>query len=98
MAPYPSPLVGYENGPALPTTLNADGKSLTNPPAEQKSKAYEEFPEPFTKTNNAFDFHIYYMQNNADEVQFARELHERIRREFPEVCGHTNDVGMTDGK
>lgn len=28
---------------------------------------------------------VYYMQNKASELQYARELHERIRREFPEV-------------
>lgn len=28
---------------------------------------------------------VYYMPGNPDEARFARELHERIRREFPEV-------------
>lgn len=28
---------------------------------------------------------VYYMQHAPDEVEYARKLHERIRREFPEV-------------
>lgn len=28
---------------------------------------------------------VYYMPTNQAELKFARELHERIRREFPEV-------------
>jgi hypothetical protein len=28
---------------------------------------------------------VYFMQTVPSEVQYARELHERIRREFPEV-------------
>lgn len=28
---------------------------------------------------------VYYMQNVESEAKFARELHERVRREFPEV-------------
>lgn len=59
MAKYPSPLLGYENAPPLPTAFNSDGKSLTNLPAD-KSKAYEEFPDPITKKNNGFDFHSEY--------------------------------------
>ncbi|KAJ7577092.1 DOPA-like domain-containing protein [Mycena floridula] len=84
---YPSPLQGYENEPPLPTTINSDGKSLTNLPVDEstKSPAYNSFPEPITKDNNGFDFHIYYMQNKPSELEFARQLHERIRREFPEL-------------
>lgn len=26
------------------------------------------------------------MQTDETQIKFARELHERIRREFPEVC------------
>lgn len=28
---------------------------------------------------------VYYMHTVPSEIQFARELHQRIRREFPEV-------------
>ena len=30
---------------------------------------------------------VYYMQNVESQQKYARELHERIRREFPEVYG-----------
>ena len=29
---------------------------------------------------------VYYMQTDDFETKYARELHERVRREFPEVC------------
>jgi len=59
MAGYPSPLAGYENGPPLPTTLNADGKSLVNLPLADgtRSQAYDVFVDPLDKENNRFDFH-----------------------------------------
>ncbi|THH18040.1 hypothetical protein EW146_g2875 [Bondarzewia mesenterica] len=84
MSPYKSPLQGYENADPLPTTINPDGKSLYNPPGP-RSAAYDEFPKPIESSNNGFDFHIYYMQNVESELKYARELHERIRREFPEL-------------
>ena len=28
---------------------------------------------------------VYYMQNSIVQTQYATELHERVRREFPEV-------------
>ncbi|TFY53196.1 hypothetical protein EVJ58_g9583, partial [Rhodofomes roseus] len=82
--PWGSPLKGYENAAPLPTTINPDGKSLYNPPGPQ-SASYGNFPKPIDSSNNGFDFHIYYMPNSAEEMQYARELHERIRREFPEL-------------
>lgn len=81
---WESPLKGYENSEPLPTSFNSDGKSLVNLTGP-KSKAYDECPKPIDSSNNPFDFHIYYMQNVETELKFARELHERIRREFPEV-------------
>jgi hypothetical protein len=59
MASQPSLLVDYRNAPPLPTTVNADGKSLTNLPREdgKLSKAYDEFVDPLDKKNNGFDFH-----------------------------------------
>ncbi|KXN87387.1 hypothetical protein AN958_08818 [Leucoagaricus sp. SymC.cos] len=83
-SPWPSPLVGFEHAEPLPTTRNPDGKSLFNPPGPQ-SKAYTEFPKPIDSSNNGFDFHIYYMHTDQAEFGFAQELHERIRREFPEL-------------
>lgn len=53
---WDSPLKGYENAEPLPTTLNADGKSLYNPPGP-KSPTYDEFPKPIDSSNNGFDFH-----------------------------------------
>jgi len=52
-----SPLEGFENVAPLPPEVNADGKSLVNPPAHALSTAYEKFPEPIGLTNNGFDFH-----------------------------------------
>ncbi|KAI5121889.1 hypothetical protein M0805_001094 [Coniferiporia weirii] len=82
---YPDLLAGYEDAPALPDTINADGKSLYNGPPGPLSSAYETFPPPIDSSNNGFDFHIYYMQAVDTQKTFARMLHERIRREFPEL-------------
>ena len=55
---YPNPLAGFENAPALPDSLNADGKSLNNGPLSGKlSGSYETFPTPIDSSNNGFDFH-----------------------------------------
>ncbi|KAI0311733.1 DOPA-like domain-containing protein [Amylostereum chailletii] len=81
---YKSPLIGYENAEPLPTTINPDGKSLYNPPGP-KSSAYETFPDPIDSSNNGFDFHIYFMHAVPSQLKYAQELHERIRREFPEL-------------
>ncbi|TFY77176.1 hypothetical protein EWM64_g6838 [Hericium alpestre] len=54
----------------LPTMLNPDGKSLYN---------------PSNGVRNGFDFHVYYRQEDESEKQFARELHEKVRQEFPEL-------------
>ncbi|KAJ9151364.1 DOPA 4,5-dioxygenase [Pleurostoma richardsiae] len=83
---YPSPLTGYENNPPLTEEKTADGKSLKNPETGVLSKAYETFPDPLDKgRRGGFDIHIYYFQNNEQQTKYARELHERIRREFPEL-------------
>ncbi|KIK01477.1 hypothetical protein K443DRAFT_678340 [Laccaria amethystina LaAM-08-1] len=84
MSPWKSPLKGYENAEPLPTTINSDGKSLYNPPGTT-SPSYNEFPKPIDSSNNGFDFHIYYLPTAESEATFARELHERVRREFPEL-------------
>jgi len=83
---YPSPLAGYENAPPLPNEISADGKSFVNPQTGVLSKAYEQFIDPLDKgRRGGFDIHIYHFQKNAEQKKFARELWERIRREFPEL-------------
>ncbi|KAI1416366.1 DOPA-like domain-containing protein [Hypoxylon sp. FL1857] len=83
---YPSPLEGYENAPPLPDEKNEDGKSFKNPVTETLSKAYLEFPDPLDKgRRGGFDVHIYYLPNNENQTRYAKELWERIRREFPEL-------------
>ncbi|KAH7106010.1 DOPA-like domain-containing protein [Auriculariales sp. MPI-PUGE-AT-0066] len=68
----------------LPTEISPDGKSLVNTPGP-RSSTYDAFPVGFKENKNGFDFHIYYNAHVKGELEFARELHERIRREFPEL-------------
>lgn len=89
---YPSPLAPYKNQTNLPTlsedreTEGPNAKAYINPRATTSSNAYTHFPDPITNsTRGGFDIHIYFQQTNPDEVSFAKELHERIRREFPEL-------------
>ncbi|KIN02027.1 hypothetical protein OIDMADRAFT_18785 [Oidiodendron maius Zn] len=83
---YPSPLAGYENAPPLPEEKAEDGKSYVNPQTGVLSKSYERFAAPLDNgRRGGFDVHIYYFQNNLSQTQFAKELWERIRREFPEL-------------
>ena len=86
---YPSPLEGYQNLPALPTEKAADGKSLANPPSTSLSEAYTSFPPPISNgERGGFDIHVYFLQTDDYEVTFARELHERIRRECKAPSTH----------
>lgn len=65
-----------------PSERAADGKSYVNPPAEKKSSAYTAFPAPITNgIRGGFDVHIYFLQSDPSQVQYATELWERIRRE-----------------
>ncbi|KAJ5909945.1 hypothetical protein N7504_004588 [Penicillium tannophilum] len=83
---YPSPLEGYGDLEPLTDERNEDGKSLKNPETGVLSKAYEEFPDPVSKgRRGGFDVHIYHFQANPDQAAYAKALHERIRREFPEL-------------
>jgi len=83
---YPSPLAGYENAPPLPDEISSDGKSYINPDNGILSKSYESFCEPLENgRRGAFDIHIYHFQKNPEQSKFARDLWERIRREFPEL-------------
>ncbi|KAL1852085.1 hypothetical protein Daus18300_012297 [Diaporthe australafricana] len=80
---YPSPLEGYENEPPLSDETSEDGKSLKNPQTGVLSKAYESFISPLDNgRRGGFDIHVYYMQS---QLEYARQLYERIRREFPEL-------------
>lgn len=84
---YPSPLAGkYAEHAPLPTGVTEDGKSLVNPAAPSLSSAYEQFVDPITNGRRAgFDIHIYYNSGSVSQARFARELHTRIRLEFPEL-------------
>ncbi|KAF1820465.1 uncharacterized protein K489DRAFT_411724 [Dissoconium aciculare CBS 342.82] len=83
---HPKPLEGYENLEPLPTEKAADGKSLINPPTKSLSNAYEAFVDPIARDERGgFDVHIYFLQTDAVEKKYAEELHERVRREFPEL-------------
>ncbi|KAI7325240.1 hypothetical protein KC315_g8017 [Hortaea werneckii] len=86
---FPSPLEGWRQGEPLPDQQHSEGpnaKSYVNPPPTNPSPAYKEFTNPITNsTRGGFDVHIYYLQTNTSESQFAQELWERIRREFPEL-------------
>jgi aromatic ring-cleaving dioxygenase len=83
---YPSPLEGYEDAAPLPDELDEDGKSYKNPETAQRSKAYSEFTSGITNgSRGAFDIHIYYFQNNDEQLAFAKQLWQRIRYEFPEL-------------
>jgi hypothetical protein len=87
---YPSPLEGYENLPPLPTERASDGKSFLDPPTGVLSSAYDRFTDPLDNgERGGFDVHVYFYQSNASHVQYARELWERIRREFPELRIYT---------
>ncbi|PIA95910.1 hypothetical protein CB0940_10596 [Cercospora beticola] len=84
---YPDPLEGYENREPLSDDRNPDGKSLLNPtPTTKRSPAYTTFPPPLSNTTRGgFDIHIYYLPSSPFQTTFARNLHSRIRYEFPEL-------------
>ncbi|KAI4931534.1 hypothetical protein J4E85_004127 [Alternaria conjuncta] len=77
---YASPLKGYEGLEPLSNERAEDGKSYVNPPIEKKSEAYKSFVAPITNgIRGGFE------SSDKEEVKFANELWERIRREFPEL-------------
>ncbi|EEY23184.1 conserved hypothetical protein [Verticillium alfalfae VaMs.102] len=43
------------------------------------------YQQTWAKMERAFDIHIYHFQNNPAQVKHAKDLWERIRREFPEL-------------
>ncbi|RFU80385.1 dopa 4,5-dioxygenase [Trichoderma arundinaceum] len=73
---YSSPLAGFENAPPLSDERNEDGKSYVNPKRESLSEAYNSFTEPLDNGRRG---------GFAEQSKYARELWERIRREFPEL-------------
>ncbi|KAH9826654.1 hypothetical protein Tdes44962_MAKER03356 [Teratosphaeria destructans] len=87
---YPSPLSDWDtpNDP-LSTDQHPSGpnaKALINPTPTTPSAAYTAFPAGITNgPRGGFDVHIYYVHTLAHELAFATALHERIRREFPEL-------------
>jgi hypothetical protein len=83
---FPSPLEGYANQEPLSDELNEDGKSFKNPQTGKLSSSYEQFGSGITNgQRGGFDVHIYYSHNSDEQTKFAKELWERIRREFPEL-------------
>ncbi|QDS71767.1 hypothetical protein FKW77_009196 [Venturia effusa] len=83
---YPSPLEGWKDNDPLPNEIAADGKSYVNPPTGKLSEAYSSFTSPITNgERGGFDIHVYFLQTDPEQVRFATELWERIRREFPEL-------------
>ncbi|MCJ1245802.1 hypothetical protein MMC30_003006 [Trapelia coarctata] len=76
---------------------DGNGKHYINESTGTLSLAYKEFVEPISNdARGGFDVHIYYFQSNPEQAKFARELHERVRREFPELRTyrlHSQPVG-----
>ena len=99
MAAWPKPLDGVDVSAPLPTGKNEDGKSLAALQPDTPSLMYERFPAPLNvDSGNAFEcvtassessdprgFHVMFRHTDEDETRHAHELHERIRREFPEL-------------
>ncbi|GAA5835712.1 hypothetical protein JCM9279_004626 [Rhodotorula babjevae] len=86
VATYRDPLAALSTSLApLSDDRQPDGKSLVNParPDDALSPWYTSYPEELDQSNNAFDFHVYY--GGEAQMAHARKLHERIRREFPEL-------------
>ena len=97
--PFPNLLAAFANAEPLGDERNPDGKSLHNPAAARLSPCYDTFPAPIRSDRNGFDFHgailvhtlriladiyivVYY---TLDQLEYARRLNERIKREFPEL-------------
>ncbi|SCZ97691.1 BZ3500_MvSof-1268-A1-R1_Chr4-3g07376 [Microbotryum saponariae] len=79
----------FDTSSTLPEGTNPDGKSLANDQTRaSQSPWYENYDQPFladgSRSDNVFDFHIYYSLGSKTQVEHAKKLHERIRREFPE--------------
>jgi aromatic ring-cleaving dioxygenase len=72
--------------PSERTSSGPNAKAYINPEPTTKSPAYTSFTSPITNdTRGGFDIHIYFQQTSPSQTQYAKDLHERIRREFPEL-------------
>ncbi|KAI1269061.1 DOPA-like domain-containing protein [Xylariaceae sp. FL1019] len=82
-----------EDGHVNPSHVNGvpySNPPYVNPQRDERSDAYDKFTEPLNNgRRGGFDVHIYYKQNNKAQSQYAKELWERIRREFPELRIYT---------
>ncbi|KAK4684326.1 hypothetical protein P7C73_g5858, partial [Tremellales sp. Uapishka_1] len=87
---YPTPLPADSSSfKPLSEEFKEDGKSLINPPREdgRRSDHYEHVYKGADGAGGRpwWDFHIYYMPSNPNHIQHAKDLHEAVRREFPEL-------------
>jgi aromatic ring-cleaving dioxygenase len=89
-----SPLKGYEGYPPLLTTTYRSGKGLALDPLppsytslQVPSSSYTSFPAPITSdfTTGGFDAHICFDVGSSKDISYAKQLHSRIRYEFPEL-------------
>ncbi|CAI7676355.1 unnamed protein product [Penicillium pancosmium] len=83
---YPDLLKDYESQPPLPQE-RLPNLSLKPVPTGVLSKTYTEFADPIIKDGShpSFEVHIYFNIDDPEEKEYAYKLHERIRREFPEL-------------
>ncbi|GAM86583.1 hypothetical protein ANO11243_045970 [Dothideomycetidae sp. 11243] len=89
MYTYPSPLEGFRGASPLSEELSEDGNSYKSHTPEKPSLAYTQFTGGIVNSaRGGFDIHVYYQQRDEYERNFAKELCERVRREFPELRVH----------
>ncbi|KAI0125522.1 DOPA-like domain-containing protein [Xylariales sp. AK1849] len=86
---WPLLLAGYENAAPLSDELHSSNGIYMNEQTGVKSKAYDAFPAPLHNgEKGGFDVHVYYFQSNNEQSAYARQLHDYIRREFPDLRAH----------
>jgi aromatic ring-cleaving dioxygenase len=94
---YPSLLKEYEHLGPLSKTTHQDGKGQALDGFRycgqylRTSAAYRKFPAPITidQKVGGFDAHILFQLSSSDECDYAKQLHTRIRYEFPELRIYT---------
>jgi aromatic ring-cleaving dioxygenase len=92
---YPSLLKGFEHFPALPNSSHKSGKGFamdTLPDTDtEKSQAYSTFLPPITSNyiTGGFDAHVQFSLQSLAERDYAKQLYDRIRYEFPELRIYT---------
>jgi DOPA 4,5-dioxygenase len=89
---YPFLLKGFEDFPALPNTSHKSGKgfamdALPNADIIEKSQAYSNFLPPITSDYviGGFDAHVQFPLEPSAKKEYAKQLYDRIRYEFPEL-------------